>query len=238
MENFIEKIGNKDAPFLKRFVFSLALVVFAGLSTAHAGLVTYNFTGVATSQTGVFAGQGSAVNGSIFFDSNLQDTVVASTTLDIFQTSNSSNINLVIGATITNGVFSESYNVLGGGIGSAFFDVSDSTIIDFFDFGLSKNGTSLSLSLVDQGNKNLVLPGTGGLTGAVPDLTTFSLGSITSQFNEVNLSDNISKLRFDVTSFSAPVSQIPTPGVLPLLIIGVVGLGFASRRKRGKTVTA
>ena len=42
---------------------------------------------------------------------------------------------------------------------------------------------------------------------------------------------------FSIAQFTVPVSDVPVPAALPLLLSGVAGLGFASRRRRAPLIT-
>ena len=85
-------------------------LIFAASQTANATPITFNFTGTATFQNGIYVGQGSAVTGFYTFDTSLVDSpsVSGDAGVDLFRPDTLGNEGLVFEISLTNGSITRS----------------------------------------------------------------------------------------------------------------------------------
>ena len=213
-------------------LFSMAVIF--GLMTAgavQAAPITFNFTGTVTgTPTGVFIGQGSAVTGSLTFDTGLLDSFPSNGTSDFFGSSEPGNTGFVFSMSVTNGAITRSYSATDNSV--TFLQQLDSSGGELWRFRVfpSNDESTEILLFADNG---LYGSGVSNLTDMPVDPTTLNLSAVTNQTNFLVAPDG--QIIFNVLSFS-PVTpmSVPAPAGLPILGTGLLAVGLIRRRVKGR----
>lgn len=122
--------------------------------------------------------------------------------------------------------------VLNAGAGGALFDtVKDGTVGSKWGYRYKEGTTGILDGLIDVVYSGLV--NVAGDTNESSVYTTMTVDFSGTEggglFGTTSFSTDLDDLAFD--GDLSPVSSVPLPGGLPLLLAGVVGLGFVKRRK-------
>jgi PEP-CTERM motif len=222
------------------------LVLGFAVGAATAAPITFNFTGTATSATGIFSGQGTAVTGSYSYDTGLIDYpfFAGNPMHDVFRNdipvanqalAGASNITVSLGA-ITRSTSGNQNLPLPPTNPSYSLRIFDSPNIDGFEFSawrqeLSDDFAQLLLEDGTPSPPDGVATGSGNLTDTpitfAPNPSLFT-GGISLYFDyEADVQQGQLAFRIDTIT----VAAAPEPTTIALLGIALAGLGFARRRK-------
>lgn len=160
-------------PMPRLFLKLIFLIAFS-VSPSHASPLTLEYIGTATAATGIFAGQGAEVSGTIHFDSELVDSGgFGNPNFDNFQMSAGANQTFEMFMTIEIGAV----NWTTEDNGDPPFTLKniqqfDGPTADIWFFEIPPDPTFANdsegrIELRTDGPSNALLPGTGGLTDEV-----------------------------------------------------------------------
>lgn len=231
-------------------VLALSILLVAASSAAGAAPITVYFTGtVHGDQSGVFAGQGDTVTGSLTYDLDLVPTANLSD-LNTFSTSLPANAGFDWNSSITNGAATRTADDFSAELGFAkshVFSIQDNPFLDEITFtgfgqvlvGVAPNNfiqyswvLALDLRDFDPTPPVGVAPGSDNLTGQVVDLRQIDLGEFEIRNAALDITGPnpapdglprtiVGQLEFRLDAFSA--TPIPEPGTALLVALGLLG---------------
>jgi hypothetical protein len=231
--------------FNSSLAITVTIAMLASLFSvaASATAITYLFTGTATTQQGVYIGQGSAVSGFLTYDSGLVDQTSVDY-WDLFTSSSPAGANDPLNDTweisITNGGIvrssADNRNQVGGDHHDlALFSTTQDDSFIFRAQRLINTDDEVRFALRDFSG-NAIVPGFGGLPG-VPwnsplDPSQFT-GYTDSRQGRIRAYDNVTGVEIGYLEFTIDtMSLVPVPAAAWLFGSGMLGLGRIARRRK------
>ena len=213
---------------------ALAASLLGCIASAHAELVTINFTGRvfgdnALNARGIWAGQGFDVTGSYSFNAGLQPTLNTSS-VNTFLSNNALNASFASDWSMTFSVGSTT-RTLTESDGLFNFGLFDKTTSgsDVYSFTGAGNKASIRLTDSVSGGNDAVASLDGTVPTGAPDLSKFnSLNQGIYNFE----AGSVNFLKFDVLTADLAVSPAPEPEVYAMLAVGMGVMGWAARRRK------
>ncbi len=203
----------------------LAVVLALTPSRAVAAPLVLDFTGTATFVSGIFAGEGGAVSGSLHLDSALVDSAAADPNRDEFRLSAGANqgLDLFMTVEVGNAMWTTEDN-WNPPFTLRNLQQNDGPTADIWFFEIPPDSIPMGdsearISLRSDGSSDALLAGSGGLSGMVlvPMAEAFDTAEGFFVARDAT-SDVVGRVNFVVDSISAPE---PTTGVGVALLLAV-----------------
>lgn len=217
-----------------RSFFTGILFTLVTAGAVQAAPVTFNFTGTATNQAGVFSSGPSTVTGSVTFDTGLVDSLPGDGFQDFFNSTAPENTAFTFAMSVTNGAVTRSVSVTNAA--DTFLQQIDGFAPpgqDRWVLNIEDSIAEAQIELLDSLSPlALYGPGDGTLTDTPVGPSSLNLSQLTASSAAFFGLDGL--IEFDITSFSPASTGVPGPPALPLLGAGLLAVGVMRRRVKGQ----